>query len=616
VNESQHPTPLFAREAWCNLNGSWRFAYDDARQWEQPSDVEYKLDILVPYPPESQRSGIHDLGFHPVVWYSQVFDAPSVNGSERCLIHFGAVDYRCQVWANGHLIGAHEGGQTPFALDVTHAIRQHATLEIVVRVEDEPSDLSQPRGKQDWELEPHTIWHHRVTGIWQTVWLEVVPVFRIERLHWTPHLENWSIEIEVNVSRSLPAAAKLRVKLTRDGKPLADDTYTLIETHLTRRIQLPDPGIEDARRDLLWSPEHPQLIEARLELIVEEQVVDRVSSYTAMRSAGVIGKHFQLNGQPYYLCLALDQGYWPDGLYTATDAEFRLDIELAKQLGFNGLRKHQKIEDPRWLYHCDRLGMLVWAEMPSHFAFTTTAIERLTREWLEIIERDRSHPCIVTWVPFNESWGVPDLPLSVAQRDYVEGIYRLTKAIDPSRPVSGNDGWEQHASDFFNIHDYAIDSKTILERYGSDAALEVTVKQFRPLGRALSLHEFSPSERAVVFSEFGAFADAVSTVGLDRRASGEAQLLEWYTDLLGAVHACKSLAGFCYTQLTDTFYERNGLLDMSRQAKANVAGIASATRGTHGVLEELDAMGYSQRWRRARERAASQSGINVELKAM
>ena len=255
-----------------------------------------------------------------------------------------------------------------------------------------------------------------------------------------------------------------------------------------RRIVLSDPGIDDSRNELLWNPGRPRLIDAVLTLEIDGRVIDEVRSYTALRSVAVDGHHFVLNGRPYPLRLVLDQGYWPEtGLTAPDDAALRLDVELAKAMGFNGVRKHQKIEDPRYLYWADRLGLLVWTEMPSAYRFTTLSIQRTTREWMDVIERDYSHPCVIAWVPFNESWGVPNLPNSPAERHYVRGLFHLTKTFDPTRPVVGNDGWESVATDIIGIHDYDPEPSRLAKRYRTDEVVPRLFRRERPGGRSLVL---------------------------------------------------------------------------------------------------------------------------------
>jgi hypothetical protein len=321
----------------------------------------------------------------------------------------------------------------------------------------------------------------------------------------------------------------------------------------------------------------------QVELILsapDDSVVDHVYSYTALRSLGIQGDRFVLNGRPYQLIMVLDQGYWPEGGLTApSDDHLRLDVQLAKSMGFNGVRKHQKIEDPRYLYWADTLGLLVWEEMPSAYRFTRDSVQRLTREWTDVINRDRSHPCIIAWVPFNESWGVPDLPDSPAQRHYVQALYHLTKTLDPTRPVIGNDGWESVATDIIGIHDYDDNPKRLAARYGLQT-LQLFQRE-RPGGRQLLLeqkHEGQP----VMLTEFGGIAysrDTDRTWGYTRSGTPQ-DFADRYRKLLEVLRPAPLFAGFCYTQFADTYQEANGLLYADRTPKFPVEEIALATRGS------------------------------------
>ena len=581
-NRGVHPRPQMQRAQWRSLDGTWQFAFDDDARHRQPSTVVFDRTIVVPFPPESPASGIAEPGFHQVVWYRSSVDLDRPEREARLLLHFGAVDYHAQVWVNGQLVVEHRGGHTPFTADVTEARGGGSRLEIIVRAADDPHDLSQPRGKQDWLERPHEIWYPRTTGIWQSVWLEPVATTSIERLTWSPHLDHWEMGLDLHLSGPVHPQMSVRAVLEKDGEVLADDRYAVRGREIARRIGFADPGIDDYRNHLLWSPSHPVLIDAWIELWDGDRLIDRVSSYTALRSVGVQGNRFMLNGRPYYLKMVLDQGYWPETHLAPPSPEALCrDVELARALGFNGIRKHQKLEDPRWLYWCDRLGMLVWAEMPSPYRFTTTAVERVVAEWTEAVHRDISHPCVVAWVPLNESWGVPDLPTNPAHRNYVRALYHLTKTLDPSRPVIGNDGWEHVATDIITIHDYASSSKVLLERYQTSQSVTEVLSRLQPGGRALTVDGFHPDEHPVVLSEFGGVA--LVSGGEDgwgySRAQDSEQFLQTYGRLLAAVHECQGLAGFCYTQLTDTFQEKNGLVTAERVPKADVDRVEQATRG-------------------------------------
>jgi beta-galactosidase/beta-glucuronidase len=579
-----HPRPQLRRAGWFNLNGEWDFAMDREAAWVHPRDVEWGGPIQVPFAPETEASGIHDAGFFKACWYRRVLEIPPSSRTGRRLhLHFGAVDYEATVWANGVRVAHHRGGYTPFTADVTEATLTGREIEIVVRAHDDPHDLAKPRGKQDWQLHPHSIWYPRCSGIWQTVWLEEVPETRIAKLRWTPTLERWEIGIEVVVQGRTQGDWRLRVELRNGPILLADDSYRVVGGEVHRRIALSDPGIDDYRNELLWSPSSPTLVQAHLTLSDETGgVADEVWSYTALRSIAVQGDRFILNGRPLTLRMVLDQGYWPKtGQTPPDDAALRRDVELAKAMGFNGVRKHQKIEDPRYLYWADALGLLVWEEMPSAYRFTPASVERLTTEWAEVIERDRSHPCIIAWVPFNESWGVPDLPDSPAQRHYVEALYHLTRTLDSTRFVVGNDGWESVATDVIGIHDYDDQLARLGARYGTDESLPRLFRRERPGGRMLILgNSHTTPEHPVMLTEFGgiAYSPDDAAWGYSRVHSAKA-LADRYGRLLAVVRSLRVLAGYCYTQFADTYQEANGLLFADRTPKFPLTEMARATRG-------------------------------------
>ena len=588
---------------WICLNGSWKFTFDDAGRFVHPSDIaDWTHTIEVPFAPESTKSGIGDTGFHPNCWYEREFDLPKDEG--RVLLHFGAVDYRARVWVNGQFMADHEGGHTPFSIDITPVLNENGVQRVTVWAQDDPFDLAKPRGKQDWQLEPHSIWYPRTSGIWQTVWAEVVPTTYIERIRWTPHFERWEIGFEAFVAGQQYDGMQIKVKLTANCHLLVNDTYEVINGEIHRRIALSDPGIDDYRNELLWSPEKPTLIDAEIQLWHEDKLLDVVKSYTAMRTVAIQRDRFMLNGRPYYLRLVLDQGYWPDTLMTPpSDEALRRDVELVKSMGFNGVRKHQKIEDPRFLYWADVLGLMVWEEMPSAYRFTPKAVERITKEWTEVINRDASHPCIVVWVPFNESWGVPDLTATDAHRHCVQALYHLTKTLDPTRPVVGNDGWESAATDILAIHDYDNKPTRLFKRYGPEVKLSDLFDRQRPGGRVLTLDGHPHNGQPIMLTEFGGIAYAApEEPDADKiwgyvRSEDVSELQIRYMALLSAVNKIELFSGFCYTQLTDTFQEANGLLYADRTPKFPIEAIAYATLG-RGEEEEEDAMlsGVKVKW--------------------
>jgi beta-galactosidase/beta-glucuronidase len=580
-----YPRPQLRRHSWYSLNGDWDFAIDANARWSIPAEVEWQRRIRVPFAPETKASGVADTGFYRRCWYRRRVAIEPIPGGQRLFLRFGAVDDKAMVWVNGTWVGAHQGGYTPFSFDVT-SLAASAELDVIVRSDDDPADLAKPRGKQEWQLEPHSIWYPRTSGIWQTVWLELVPATAVRAVTFTPHLARWEIGVGGWIDGVAADSCRLAVSLATRGTLLAADTYTVVAGEVHRRIALSDPGIDDSRNELLWSPDSPNLIEVQLDLWGKRgELLDHVVSYTALRSAAVQGDRFVLNNRPYQLRLVLDQGYWPDtGMTAPDDAALRQDVMLTRQMGFNGVRKHQKIEDPRYLYWADHVGLVVWEEMPSAYRFTTGSVDRLIREWSEVVARDYSHPCIVTWVPINESWGVPNLPDNPSERHYVQALYHLTRTLDSTRPVVGNDGWESVATDIIGIHDYDDQPERIAQRYRANEVLPRLFKRERPGGRILVLEGQSHAEQPLMLTEFGgiAFSRDQGTWGYSRCSSPE-EFSRRYCQLLRVVRQLQVFSGFCYTQFADTYQEANGLLFADRTPKIPIEQIAAATRGRDDV---------------------------------
>jgi beta-galactosidase/beta-glucuronidase len=602
-DDPEYPRMQCQRRDWINLNGDWRFHYDDAGHATHPKHVgEWEHTIVVPFAPESRASGIGDTGFHADVWYEREFELEKRDGGP-VRVHFGAVDYVARVWVNGVFVGSHEGGHSSFGVDITDALAPDRPQTITVWAHDDPHDLAQPRGKQDWRLEPHSMWYPRTTGIWQTVWVEELPPVRVDRLAWSPESARWEIGLSALVRGSLPpelrgSPLELRVRLSCGGRSLSDDRYRVVEGEVNRVIGLSDPGIDDFRNELLWSPESPALIDALIELRVGDRVLDTVRSYTALRGVALQRGRFLLNNRPYRLRLVLDQGYWPESLMTPPSEEAIIrDIRLVKEAGFTGVRKHQKIEDPRFHYWADKLGLLVWQEMPSAYRFTHESVRRMTREWAEIIDRDANHPCIVVWVPFNESWGVPNLPGNPSHRSWVEALFHLTHTLDVTRPVVGNDGWESGATDIVGIHDYDDRPEQMLARYHAGDGGELSTPDLNgwPGGRVLTLEDHPHQGQPVMLTEFGGIAQSDSREmeeengwGYSVAADGE-DVARRYTALLEAVNRIDAFSGFCYTQFTDTFQEANGLFFEDRTPKFDLDRMRRATVGLPGLPPEVTA---------------------------
>ena len=576
MSEFAYPRPQLVRDHWMSLNGPWRFLYDDQRRYQRPDDgLAWTDTITVPFAPESAASGIGDQGFHRDCWYQREFALR--RGDKRTILHFGAVDYRARVWVNQHLVAEHEGGHTPFCADITTALRSDGMQTVTVHVEDDPHDLAKPRGKQSWRRDPYDIWYPRTTGIWQTVWLEQVGRTYIKSLRWTPMFEHFEIGCELGTAGDEADNLFAEVRIWHQGRLLADDHYKLVESEANRKIALSDPGIDDSRNELLWCPERPSLLNAEVTLRRHGDVLDRITSYTALRSVNINRDRFMLNGRSYPLRLVLDQGYWPDTLMTApSDEALRRDVELARAMGFNGVRKHQKIEDPRYLYWADKLGLLVWEEMPSGYRFSARAISRMVREWSEAIARDYSHPCVIVWVPFNESWGVPNLISTQAHRNAVEALYHLTRTLDATRPVLGNDGWEASATDILGIHDQDCDPERLRARYAANGQPGALVDLRRPGGRILTLDGFPHRGQPIMLTHCGGIV--FDAPGAEPGcAASQQRFLEVYDRLLEVVSSSTMFCGFCYTQFADNFQEKNGLLYADRTPKMPLERIRDAT---------------------------------------
>lgn len=611
-----HPRPQLRRARWIDLCGTWQFAADDedrgiAERWFEQAGA-FDREIVVPYPPESRLSGVHETGFRRVVWYRRELRLDDSLRGGRLRLHFGAVDYRASVWVNGRLAVEHEGGHTPFSAEIAHLLADSETQVIVVRAEDDPHDLQQPRGKQYWEERPGYIWYHRTTGIWQPVWLEPLPPVAIEEIRWTPNVDRLGVSLALRLDRAPPEGWRVRLRLTGDrpSRTLVDDSCALSGRELRRDLLLDiNKELMRRRQTLLWAPDHPNLIEAEIELIDGTgATVDHVESYFGLRLIEARDGRFTLNGVPTFLRLVLAQNYWPESHLAAPSEEaLRREVELAKALGFNGIRIHQKIEDPRFLYWCDRLGMLVWAEAANAYVYSDRAAEMLTHEWLQAVRRDYNHPSIITWVPLNESWGVPDLDRSAQQRHFVRALYHLTKALDPTRPVIANDGWEHAVGDIFGVHDYAPTGEMLRERYIDRQAVQRTFHEVRPHHHPLLVEEGKLGGEPIVISEYGGLAFTPGAdedwFGYGQFADGEA-LLARYEELTDALLASTALAGFCYTQLTDTEQETNGLLTADRQFKFDPDRLrAINSRPSRAVPSEiLDALVKQEVERRRRDR--------------
>ncbi len=581
--DGSYPRPQLMRAGWADLSGEWDFAVSDA---VRPEDVTFDRVIRVPFPPESPASGIGETGFLNSVWYRRRFGAAELAASGRDEAHprialrFGAVDWIAEVWLDGRYLGRHEGGQTPFSFDLPMAAQ--AEHEVVVRAIDDPHDVSVLRGKQDWRKDPHSIWYHRTTGIWQTVWLEALPSVSIERVDFTSDLSRAAVTAHVEIDAAVSADMWVSVVIRHDGEVLAEARVRALDRSVEVPLVLAVQRNGQRYEELLWRPDSPVLLGAEIALVDGRgNVVDAVGSYLGMRSVRAEASRFLLNDRPVPVRAVLAQNYWPEShLAAPSTSALRREVELILELGFNAARVHQKAEDPRFLFWADRLGLMVWAETASAYAFDPRSIAHLTREWTDLVVRDRSHPCIVAWVPLNESWGIQHLAHDDRQRAFSVAMAQLTRALDDSRPVISNDGWEHTDSDIWTIHDYDGDPESLARRYGDSGAVRAQFSEFGPAGRRLTVGDTDRGQ-PIVLSEFGGVslhADSATGGWGYSDASDPADFEARVVALIEAAERAP-LAGFCYTQLTDTGQETNGLLDAQRRPKVNPARIRAAVRG-------------------------------------
>jgi beta-galactosidase/beta-glucuronidase len=571
IPRPEHPQPQFQRADWLNLNGVWEFEFDDMgvglKEGWSHSAPPFGKSILVPFCFESVMGGIGDHRFHPTVWYRRKFSVPRAWSGRRVLLHFGAVDYKGLVWVNGQLAGEHEGGHTPFQIDITGLIEDGENW-LTVRVEDPPSDRFLPRGKQHWEEQSASIFYTRTTGIWQTVWLEAVGTSYLERVLVNANMDG-VVSFDARVGNP-EGELQLTATVSYEGKLLASSMSVVMGPAAVASVL-----VRDARQ---WSPDSPSLYDVQFELRRDGQVIDRVDSYFGFRTVTVQDGKVLLNGTPIYLKMVLDQGYWPESTITPpSDEAIREDIRLTKEMGFNGARKHQKIEDPRYFYWADKMGLLVSAEMANAYMFDATYVARFTREWTDAVMRDYNHPSIIIWVPLNESWGVPNVA-DPRQQAHLRAMYHLTKSLDSTRLVIDNDGWEHtEATDLFAFHDYTRTGPELLERFaavdGGGVPLPLFGKMYcapgnRYNGAPLFLSEFGgvayvPRDEDVPDNSWG-----YSGIEPDAAAA-----LARMRGLYEAIARIRRITGICYTQLCDVEQEVNGVLTYDRRPKFNLAEI-------------------------------------------
>ena len=564
IPRNEYPRPIFRRRNWLCLNGEWDFAYDYGRSGEDRGMVangEYPLKITVPFCPESKLSGIRNTDFIPAVWYRKTVDFDKLPQS-RVLLHFGAVDYYAKVWVNGIFVGEHKGGYAAFYLDVTDALCQGENT-IVVYAEDDVRSGCQPYGKQSSQFKSSGCYYTRTTGIYQTVWLEFVPTRYLVNSKNTPHACDGYLDLQVKATNPL-IGDFVRVKAYYKGKKVGEANAAFVGNIANARLRVDELH--------LWDVGKPEIYDLTIELADQDgQTIDSVDSYFAMRDVSFTNKSLTINGKPIFMRLILDQGFNPDGIYTAPNVEYlRQDILLAMQLGFNGARFHQRIFEPYSLYYADILGYIVWVEMPissSHLE-NLDVMENYLPEWMDIVESHYNYPCVVGWVPLNETYH------RMKMNTYSHKLfYTITKQMDCYRPVIDASGGVHYQTDMFDTHDYEQNPEIFKSHYQKmledENAFYSAAAIYR--GRAPARDETYAGQAYWVSEYGGTFWDSLHKNGDGGWGCGyvknEQEFATRYTELTDVMLSHPRICGFCYTQLTDIEQEQNGLYYYDRTEK-------------------------------------------------
>ncbi|MEG1752913.1 MAG: glycoside hydrolase family 2 TIM barrel-domain containing protein [Christensenella sp.] len=568
-----YPRPQFVRESWENLNGTWNFAFDDeevgfALNWKK--GLPKAKTIQVPFTYETKASGIGDETVHGCVWYSRSITlVQEQTDSERIFLHFEGSDYQTTVWVNGVQVGTHMGGYSRFSFDISHAVTAGENI-ICVQVRDSLNPR-QPRGKQRWRGENFGCWYVQTTGIWKTVWLETVAPSYIKNAKITSNVQAATAEIEFDIAVDHTDGYVLETQVSFGKTPISTTTTRVLQKQF--KITVDMQCMNETEWGLyLWTPETPNLYDVEFRLLRQGDAVDTVKSYFGMREIRIDGCNILLNGTPLYQRLILDQGYWKDSHLTPpSEAAVIEDIEKIQQMGYNGIRKHQKTEDERFLYWCDVKGLLVWGEMASFYAYCDEAVEAFTEQWIQVVRQNYNHPCIITWTPINESWGVPQIKTNAAQQCFTQAIYYLTKSIDATRPVIVNDGWEHTVSDIITLHDYEEDGHLFSERYLNHIEDILNNGQHHNLSRTAFADGFHYCGQPIIISEFGgiAYNNDDSGWGYGNKVETEQEFLTRFNSITTAIKKLPYCCGFCYTQVTDVQQEINGLMDIERNFKVD-----------------------------------------------
>ena len=555
----EFPNPQFRRENWVNLNGPWSFTLDvedngaEKKYFEQTS---FDQTIEVPFCPESQLSGIGHTDFINACWYAREIDIPESALTGRVFLHFGAVDYEANIYVNGKKAGTHRGGYISFALDITDFVTAGKNT-LVVHARDNTRDPMIPSGKQSTKTDSYGCFYTRTTGIWQTVWLEFVPCAYIKNFRFYPDIHNAAVTVEAKVA----GTGDFTAEVTYEGKPMAAETRTVLGD--TVRFTLPLTELH------LWETGCGCLYDVQLTF-----GEDKVYTYFGMREVKIDGHRVLLNGKSVFQRLVLDQGFYPDGIYTAKDeAALAKDIELSLAAGFNGARLHEKIFEPLFLYHADRLGYLVWGEYPN-WGLDHTDIRSfyaMYPEWEEEVNRDFNHPAIVGWCPFNETWNIKG---KTQENDVLLAIYKMTKALDDTRPVIDTSGNCHVMTDIYDVHNYNQDPAVFREKFAPEILAKGEVWDPNVIHRN-AVHPQAvlwDGKQPLFISEYGGIRwSELSGWGYGNAPKTEEEFKERYKGLTDAQLDNPYFFGFCYTQLYDVEQEQNGLYTYEREAKFDMS---------------------------------------------
>lgn len=560
---TDYPRPQWVRENWLCLNGTWDFAFDFGVSGEARGMVtgdDYPLAIMVPFCPESKLSGIGYTDFIPAVWYKKNVVLDQLPGG-HAILHFGAVDYETKVWVNGIFCGSHRGGYTSFELDITQALRVGDNT-IVVYARDDQRSGKQATGKQSQEYKSYACSYTRTTGIWQTVWMELVGEGYMASAKMEPHAADGALDAAINLVGA-KSGDRVRLKASHGGKPMGETEAMVVGDKATARL-----AVEEIH---LWNPGAPELYDLTLELLRDGRVIDRVESYFGLRDVTLSDRALKINGKPVYMRMILDQGFNPDGVYTAPeDAFLKRDIELSMDLGFNGARLHQRIFEERTLYWADKLGYLLWSEWIGGVDCSDMqALPYNLPEWMENVRRDYNHPSVIGWCVFNETYHAMRL-----DEDVTRTMYQVTKAMDPYRPVIDASGGVHYDTDMFDVHDYEQDP----EKLADYLAPMLTDESYfhSPIGRYRGNAPIRPEEykgQPYWVSECGGtfwnptLANGEEGWGYGDGPKTEEEFAARYEGLMEVLRSHPRVCGFCYTQLTDIEQEQNGLYFYDRSRK-------------------------------------------------